>query len=72
MIGVIGILVSLILLMILAYHNHCVIVIAPICALLAVAIDGELPLMATYTQIFLDSLGKFIIDVPAKTKQACF
>ncbi len=61
MIGVIGILVSLILLMILAYHNHCVIVIAPICALLAVAIDGELPLMATYTQIFLDSLGKFII-----------
>ena len=61
MTGVIGILASLLLLMLLAYRNHSVIVIAPVCALLAVAVEGELPLMATYTQIFMDSLGKFII-----------
>lgn len=59
--SVVGILVSLCLLMILAYRNHSVIVIAPLCALLAVAIDGELPLLATYTQIFLDSVGLFIV-----------
>ncbi|WP_397568910.1 GntP family permease [Schlesneria sp. T3-172] len=59
--SVVGILVSLGLLMILAYRNHSVIVIAPLCALLAVAFDGELPLLATYTQIFLDSVGLFIV-----------
>ena len=59
--GVVGILISLCLLMVLAYRNHSVIVIAPLCALLAVAVDGELPLLATYTQIFLDSLGVFIV-----------
>jgi H+/gluconate symporter-like permease len=61
MLGVCGIVLSLVLLMLLAYRNHSVIVIAPICALLAVAFDGELPLMAAYTQIFVDSLGKFIV-----------
>jgi H+/gluconate symporter-like permease len=61
MISVAGILVSLVLLMYLAYRNHNVIVIAPICALVAVGLDGELPLLAVYTQIFLDSLGKFIV-----------
>jgi H+/gluconate symporter-like permease len=61
MVGVIGIVLSLILLMLLAYRNHSVIVMAPLCALVAVAVDGELPILATYTQIFLDSLGKFIV-----------
>ena len=61
MIAVMGIVISLGLLMILAYRNHSVLVIAPICALCAVAIDGQYPLLATYTQIFLDSLGKFVI-----------
>ncbi|WP_010584776.1 GntP family permease [Schlesneria paludicola] len=61
MLGVVGILLSLFVLMLLAYRNHSVIVIAPICALLAVAVEGELPLLATYTQIFLESLGKFIV-----------
>lgn len=60
MVPVAGIVVSLLVLMYLAYRNHSVIVIAPICALIAVALDGELPLLATYTQIFLDSLSKFI------------
>ncbi len=61
MIAIAGILVSLLLLMYLAYRNYSVIVIAPICAMLAVAVDGELPLLATYTQIFSESLGKFIV-----------
>lgn len=60
MVAVIGIVASLCLLMGLAYRNHSVIVIAPICALVAVAIDGELPLTATYTQIFMASLGTFV------------
>jgi len=60
MIAVAGIVASLLLLMYLAYRNHSVIVIAPICALMAVGLDGELPLLATYTQIFLENLSKFI------------
>jgi H+/gluconate symporter-like permease len=60
MVAIAGIIVSLLLLMYLAYRNHSVIVIAPICALVAVGLDGELPLLASYTQIFLESLSKFI------------
>jgi len=58
---VIGILMSLLLLMALAYRNHSVIVVAPFCALLAVVLDGDLPLLASYTQIFMTSLGQFIV-----------
>jgi H+/gluconate symporter-like permease len=47
MIGLIGILLSLMLLMFLAYRNISVLVLAPLCALLAVAVDGELPLLAS-------------------------
>ncbi len=60
MLAVLGIIASLCLLMGLAYRNHSVIVIAPLCALVAVAIDGELPMTATYTQIFMSSLGTFV------------
>jgi H+/gluconate symporter-like permease len=60
MLAVLGIFASLCLLMGLAYRNHSVIVIAPLCALVAVAIDGELPMTATYTQIFMTSLGTFV------------
>jgi H+/gluconate symporter-like permease len=60
MLGVVGILASLSLLMTLAYRNHSVIVIAPLCALLAVAVEGDMPILATYTQIFLVSLGTFM------------
>jgi len=60
MFAVIGIIASLCLLMGLAYRNHSVIVIAPLCALVAVAVDGELPMTATYTQIFMVSLGTFV------------
>lgn len=62
MISVIGILVSLLLLIYLAYRDVSVLVLAPVCALLAVSFDGNLPLLATYTQIFMGSVGQFVRD----------
>lgn len=55
-----AIVVSLLVLILLAWRGVSVIVLAPICALLAVMIDGQLPLMATYTQIFMVSVGQFV------------
>lgn len=60
--GIIGIFLSLILLMYLAYRDVSVIVLAPICALLAVVFDGNLPVLASYTQIFMAGVGNFIRD----------
>lgn len=62
MIGVAGIVLSLLLLMYLAYRDVSVIVLAPLCALLAVLLDGNLPVLAAYTQIFMGSVGQFIRD----------
>ncbi len=62
MLSVVGIMLSLLLLMILAYRDVSVIVLAPICALLAVLLDGNLPVLAVYTQIFMVSVGNFIRD----------
>ncbi|TVP98640.1 MAG: GntP family permease [Planctomycetaceae bacterium] len=60
MIGLAGILLSLVLLMYLAYRNVSVLVLAPVCAMLAVMLDGGLPILASYTQIFMASVGQFI------------
>jgi H+/gluconate symporter-like permease len=60
--SVIGILLSLLLLIGLAYRDVSVIVLAPLCAMLAVVIDGNLPLLASYTQIFMGAVGQFIRD----------
>ena len=62
MIGILGIILSLILLMYLAYQDVSVLVLAPLCALLAVMFDGDLPVLATYTQIFMASVGQFVRD----------
>lgn len=62
MVGILGIMLSLLLLMYLAYRDVSVLVLAPVCALLAVALDGNLPILATYTQIFMGSVGQFIRD----------
>jgi H+/gluconate symporter-like permease len=62
MLSVLGIMLSLLLLMVLAYRDVSVIVLAPICALLAVLLDGNLPVLAVYTQIFMSSVGNFIRD----------
>ncbi|WP_445227925.1 GntP family permease [Corynebacterium sp. H127] len=60
-IPMIGIFLSLIVLIVLAYRGHSVVIAAPIAALLATALSGA-PLLATYTQIFMPALGKFITN----------
>lgn len=60
MLGLIGVLLALGLLIFLAYRGFSVLYLAPITALVAVAFAG-LPLVATYTQIFMPAVGKYII-----------
>ena len=60
MVGLIGLLVSLALLITLAYRGASVIVLAPLLAMVAVAFSGEVPLLASYTQIFMPALGGFL------------
>jgi H+/gluconate symporter-like permease len=61
MIGLIGIILSLALLIFLAYRGWNVIILAPLMALLATAFAGGLPLLATYTQVFMPALGNYLI-----------
>ncbi|QDZ41769.1 GntP family permease [Corynebacterium sp. sy039] len=58
-IAFIGVLLSLILLVTLAYRGHSVIVVAPLAAALALLFSGQ-PLLASYTQIFMPALGGFV------------
>jgi len=61
MIGVYGILLSLLLLMFLAYRGVSVIILAPLLALLAVIIAGESQtLLGVYTEIFMTGVVGFI------------
>ena len=59
--GLIGIILSLGLLMYLAYRGINVLILAPLLAMLAVLLSGGLPVMATYTQVFMQSLGGYVI-----------
>ena len=58
--GLLGIVLSLALLMYLAYRGVTVLVLAPLLALLAVGLAGEGPLLATYTQVFMTRAAGFI------------
>lgn len=60
MLGLLGILLSLGLLIFLAYRGINVLVLAPLLALLATLFAG-LPLLATYTQVFMPALGEYAI-----------
>jgi H+/gluconate symporter-like permease len=60
MIGLIGLVLSLALLITLAYRGASVIVLAPLLAMFAAAFSGEFPLLATYTQIFMPALSGFL------------
>lgn len=64
MIGVLGVIISLVLLIYLAYKGWSVILIAPILALIAsvfVIFDGgEFHLMATYTETFMPNLAAYV------------
>lgn len=57
--ALLGIFISLIFLITFAYRGYTVIVIAPIAASIAVLLSGA-PLLASYTQIFMPALAKFI------------
>ncbi len=59
MLGVIGIVSSLLLLMYLAYRGITVLLLAPILAAFAVLLNGDLPLLATYTEVFMKSFAGF-------------
>tara|TARA_R110002094_G_scaffold116427_2_gene112312 strand:+ start:953 stop:2338 length:1386 start_codon:yes stop_codon:yes gene_type:complete len=59
--GLLGIFLSLGLLMYFAYRGINVLILAPILALLAVLMSGDLPVLATYTQVFMKALGGYVI-----------
>ena len=61
MVGIAGILIALGLLMYLAFRGVTVLVLGPLMAALAVLIAGGLPILGSYTQIFMTSAGQFII-----------
>jgi H+/gluconate symporter-like permease len=61
MLGIVGIVASLALLIFLAYRGWNVIMIAPVCAGVALLFSwGEAPLLATYTQTFMPALGNYL------------
>ncbi len=61
MLGVFGIVLSLTLLMALAYRGINVLILAPTLSLLAVLLGGGAPLLATYTQVYMESLGGYLV-----------
>jgi H+/gluconate symporter-like permease len=61
LIGILGIIVSLALLITLAYRGMPVIVAAPIASLVALVFSGA-PILASYTDVFMPALGNFIIN----------
>jgi len=61
--GTLGILLSLVLLMYLAYRGINVLILAPLLALLAVLFSGEAALLLpSYTQVYMKALGGYIIQ----------
>jgi H+/gluconate symporter-like permease len=62
MIGLAGVILSLVLLMYLAYRGINVLVLAPLMALLAVLAQGDLPILGTYTQVFMSALGRYMVQ----------
>ncbi|ACO77608.1 integral membrane permease/GntP family/citrate transporter [Azotobacter vinelandii CA] len=62
MLAITGIVLSLVLLMYLAYRGINVLVLAPALALFAVLFSGESgTLLGTYTQVFMQSLGNYVV-----------
>jgi len=61
LLGTIAIVLSLAGLMFFAYRGWNVLVLAPIMAAFAVLLAQGGPLLATYTQVFMSSLGKYVV-----------
>ncbi len=59
MLGVLGIAVSLVLLIVLAYRGVNVILLAPIVALVAAAFSTDIPLLAGYTEVFMRAMADY-------------
>lgn len=62
MIGLLGVLAALGLLIFLAYRGVSVLLLAPAMALLAAVFAADVPLMASYTQVFMRATGDFIVQ----------
>jgi len=60
--GLLGVLLALGLLIWLAYRGVSVLLLGPVMALLAAAFAADTPLMATYTQLFMQAAGSFIVQ----------
>ncbi len=60
MMDVLGIILSLVLLMYLAYRGVSVLILAPVLALFAVFISGDGGLLPTYTEVFMVSLANYV------------
>ena len=59
--GMIGIIISLVLLMFLAYKGISVIILAPILACFATLMSGDFPMVVAYTEIFMSGVGSFVV-----------
>lgn len=59
MIGILGILLSLALLIFFAYRGITVLILAPLLACLAVVLNGGVPVLAAYTEIFMGSFAGY-------------
>jgi H+/gluconate symporter-like permease len=55
------VLLALALLMYFAFRGVTLLILAPLLALFAVALTGTLPLLASYTQVFMTETGDFIV-----------
>ncbi len=62
MMDIASVLLSLFLLMYFAFRGVTLLILAPLLALLAAALTGALPLLASFTQIFMTNTGDFIIS----------
>ena len=56
-----AVLVALGLLIYLAFRGISLLILAPVMALLAVLLTGDLPILAAYTKIFMTNVGDFIV-----------
>ena len=57
-----GIVLSLAGLMYFAYRGINVLVLAPLMALLAWLLHADTPLLASYTQVFMPALGRYLLQ----------
>lgn len=58
-VAIIGIILSLVLLITLAYRGVPVIIAAPIASVVAVVFSGA-PILASYTEIFMPAMADFV------------